>query len=141
METSARNTFSGTVTAVTSSAVQSEVVITTASGNQIVTTITNNSRDRLGIAVGKKATALVKAPFVMLEKAAEPSPTSARNAFAGTVTGTIADEVVTEVNGTLQDGTPVCAVITTASAKKLGVEKGAKFIFFFKAPSPILVMD
>ncbi|MFV0422240.1 TOBE domain-containing protein [Oleidesulfovibrio sp.] len=140
METSARNTFTGTITSVVSSAVQTEVVITTPSGNEVVTTITNNSRDKLGIAVGKKASALVKAPFVMLEKSATPSPTSARNAFPGTVTEVISDEVISEVNGKLEDGTDICAVITTGSAKKLGVEAGKTFVFFFKAPSPIVVM-
>jgi molybdate transport system regulatory protein len=84
-------------------------------------------------------TAIIKAPWVILEKATSPAPSSARNAFPGTVADVISDDVVAEVTGTLDDGTPVCALVTAESLRKLGIGTGDRFIFMFKAMSVILL--
>jgi molybdate transport system regulatory protein len=63
---SARNCIGGTVSAVTTGAVNSEVIITTASGSQIAAIITNHSADHLGLANGKAATAIFKASSVII---------------------------------------------------------------------------
>ncbi|MGE4504524.1 MAG: TOBE domain-containing protein [Desulfovibrionaceae bacterium] len=138
METSARNTFTGKVVAVTTNPVVCEVVLKTDSGNEIVAVITNGSRVKLGIEEGRHITALVKAPFVILEKAETPALTSARNAFLGTITEILSDGVVAEVDGVLRDGTPVCAIVTEGSFQKLGIGVGDNFIYMFKAMSVIL---
>lgn len=65
-QVSARNFISGTVTAVTKGAVNSEVTITAAGGAQIAAIITNESVDRLGLASGKPATAIFKASSVIV---------------------------------------------------------------------------
>jgi molybdate transport system regulatory protein len=139
VETSARNTFAGEIIHVASNPVMCEVTLKTASGNEVVSVITNQSREKLGLAEGRPVTAIVKAPWVILEKATSPAPTSARNAFPGTIADVISDDVVAEVSGTLDDGTPVCALVTTESFRKLGIGKGDKFIFMFKAMSVILI--
>ncbi|WP_027185995.1 TOBE domain-containing protein [Desulfovibrio inopinatus] len=138
METSARNTFHGEVTKVVSNPVMSEVTLRTSAGYEIVAIITNESREKLGLAEGKKASAMVKATWVILEKALIPPQTSARNAFPGVVTNIISDDVVVEVSGKLGDGTPICALITAGSFDKLGIGKGDSFIFMFKAMSVII---
>lgn len=138
METSARNTFHGTVIRVVSNPVLSEVVLKTDSGYEVAAVITNQSREKLGLAEGKPATALVKATWVILDKGAPPLATSPRNAFPGVVTSVISDDVVTEVQGKLADGTPVCALVTAGSFKKLKIGEGDSFVFMFKAMSVIV---
>ena len=66
MKISARNVFEGTVKSVTDGTVYSEVVMEIAPGVEVVATVTKQSKDGLGIAVGKKAHAIIKASNVML---------------------------------------------------------------------------
>ncbi len=138
METSARNTFHGEVVRVSANSVMCEITLKTASGYEVAAVITNPSRERLGLTEGSKATALVKASWVILEKSDAPALTSARNAFPGVITGVKSDGVVAEVTGTLDDGTPVCALVTAGSFDTLGIGKGDTFVFMFKAMSVIV---
>jgi molybdopterin-binding protein len=66
MKLSARNQLSGTVKAVTEGAVMAEVVVTIDGGHEIVSAITAESARRLGLAVGKRVTAVIKSTEVML---------------------------------------------------------------------------
>jgi len=66
MKLSARNILKGTITKVTRGAVNSEVVIRLASGTEIVSIITNESVDNLGLKENKEAYAVIKASSVML---------------------------------------------------------------------------
>jgi len=65
METSARNQLKGTVTSVTIGAVMAEVVVDIG-GAQVVAAITKESAERLGLAKGNAATAIIKATDVMI---------------------------------------------------------------------------
>ncbi len=66
MKTSARNTLEGTVKQITPGAVNTEVVIELPGGQEIVAIITRSSAERLGLAVGKPAYAVIKASSVMV---------------------------------------------------------------------------
>jgi molybdopterin-binding protein len=66
MKISARNVLKGKVKKVTPGAVNSEVVIETASGETIVSVITKESAENLGLAAGKEVYAVVKASNVMV---------------------------------------------------------------------------
>lgn len=66
MKISARNVLKGTVKEVIQGAVNSEVIIQTAGGETIVSVITKESVESLGIKVGKEVYAVVKASNVML---------------------------------------------------------------------------
>jgi molybdopterin-binding protein len=66
MKISARNVMKGTVKSVQKGAVNSEVVIELPGGQQIISIITNNSVDSLGLTEGKEAYAVVKASNVMI---------------------------------------------------------------------------
>lgn len=63
---STRNQLTGTVTEVIKGAVNSEVILTLASGTVITSIITNDSVDNLGLAAGKSATAAFKASSVIV---------------------------------------------------------------------------
>ena len=66
MKISARNVLKGTVKSVTEGAVNDEVVIVLPGGQEIVSVITKNSADSLGLTPGKEAYAVVKASNVMV---------------------------------------------------------------------------
>jgi molybdopterin-binding protein len=66
MQLSARNVLKGTVRQVNPGAVNSEVVIALGDGTEIVSIITKQSAERLGLAVGKQVYAVVKASNVMI---------------------------------------------------------------------------
>jgi molybdopterin-binding protein len=66
MKLSARNALKGTVKQVTHGAVNTEVVIQLPGGVEIVSIITKESAQNLGLAAGKEAYAVIKASNVMV---------------------------------------------------------------------------
>jgi molybdopterin-binding protein len=66
MKLSARNVLKGNVVKVTQGAVNSEVILEVAPGIQVVSIITRQSAETLGIAEGKEAYAIIKASNVMV---------------------------------------------------------------------------
>ena len=68
MELSARNLIPGTVKEVTIGMVNAEVVIEIAPGVEVVSIITKNSVERMGIKAGEQVKAMVKATSVMIAK-------------------------------------------------------------------------
>ena len=138
MKTSARNTFFGSVTSVRKSPLLTEVSLTAQNGFEIVSVITNESFERLGLTEGGQVTALVKAPWVLLAKDESKAKTSARNCFSGKVTGIRGDGVAVEIMGELLDGTPMCALITAESVESLDLKEGDSVWFSFKAFSVII---
>ena len=65
MDTSARNQLKGTVTSVTIGAVMAEVTVDV-NGIEIVAAITKDSAERLSLAQGTSAVAIIKATDVMI---------------------------------------------------------------------------
>ncbi len=66
MKLSARNVLKGKVKNVSPGVVNAEVVIELASGGEIVSVITKNSAEALGLAPGKEVWAVIKASSVMV---------------------------------------------------------------------------
>jgi molybdopterin-binding protein len=66
MKISARNTLPGTIKFIKKGMISSEVVLTLAGGDEVVSIVTNESVDGLGLKVGGKAYAVVKASSVMI---------------------------------------------------------------------------
>lgn len=66
MKVSARNCFKGKVKQIKPGAVNTEVVIATAEGTEIVSMITKESAEKLGLKKGKAVYAAIKASQVML---------------------------------------------------------------------------
>lgn len=142
MKTSARNVFPGRVSQLKRSGILVEVVLTTFSGLEIVAVITDESCRTLGLEEGKTVIATVKAPWVIL---ARPDGgemlTSARNRFPGTIAAVHSSEVASEVQVDLEEGSRVCALVTTESVHGLDLEKGGQIMVLFKAFSVILALE
>jgi molybdopterin-binding protein len=66
MRISARNTLEGTITHIEAGAVNSEVTLRTAAGVEVVSIITRHSVETLGLKVGGKAYAVIKATDVLI---------------------------------------------------------------------------
>jgi molybdate transport system regulatory protein len=66
MRTSARNQFAGVVKELTKGPVSTEVVLEVARGIDVVAVISTKSAEALGIAVGKRGYALIKASSVVV---------------------------------------------------------------------------
>ena len=141
MKTSARNQFHGKVVALRKGAVNDEVDIRIGQGQTIVAVVTHESVETLGLEVGAKAFALVKASSVLIATDLESGRLSARNQLKGKVThhekGAVNDEVVISVGG-VDSALTVAAIVTSASAKTLGLKAGVEAMAFFKASSVIV---
>lgn len=66
MEVSARNALKGIVKQVMPGAVNTEVSLEVAPGVEVVAIITKSSAEKLGLAEGKEAVAIIKATDVMI---------------------------------------------------------------------------
>jgi molybdopterin-binding protein len=66
MKISARNVFKGKIVKLTVGAVNTEVTIEIEGGAQVVSIITKDSAENLGLKLGKKALAVIKASNVMI---------------------------------------------------------------------------
>jgi molybdopterin-binding protein len=66
MRISARNVLKGKVKQVNPGAVNTEVTVELAGGNEIVSVITKASAERLGLTAGKEVYAVIKASNVMI---------------------------------------------------------------------------
>ena len=138
MRSSARNQFFGTVSALRHGAVHDEIELAVDGGHAIVGVVTHDSTQRLGLAVGAKAFALVKASSVVV--AADETGTtllSARNQLPGTVASVQPGAVNAEVEIDA-GGLRVVAIVTQASARGLGLVPGARVLAIFKASSVIV---
>ena len=65
MKINARNVLRGKVRQLRHSVVNTEVIIEMPNGNEIVSMITRESAEKLGLAVGKEVYAVIKASNVM----------------------------------------------------------------------------
>lgn len=141
MKTSARNTFSGTVTAVTKGAVNAEVHLTSKSGVNIVAIITNGSVDALGLQAGKAALALVKASWIILGKELHKIKISTRNVLCGTVDSIHKGAVNSEVSIKLPAGDVLTSIITNGSVQSMELRQGEHICAAFKASSVIIAVE
>ncbi|MDD4880769.1 MAG: TOBE domain-containing protein [Gallionellaceae bacterium] len=138
MKSSARNQFEGKVTSVIAGPVNAEVELTLNSGDRIVSIVTMGSVKELGLHEGNLATALIKAPWVILMTNDAGLKTSARNHLRGSVSRLVKGAVNTEVTMQTSGGLTVNAIITNESAESLGLDIGTPVSAIVKASHVIL---
>ena len=140
-KTSARNHFAGQVTRVNQGPVVSSVELTSLGGFKVVSVVTRDSVERLGIRPGVLATADIKAPWVQVTAGADEPVSSAANRYPAVVRRVLAhpdDPVAAEVVAVLSDGTRLAAVVTKESAERLDLREGSPVWVSFGAFSVIL---
>ncbi|MCB2145202.1 MAG: TOBE domain-containing protein [Deltaproteobacteria bacterium] len=140
-KTSARNSFFGKIETVKQGDIQTQVGLVTMGGYLLTTVITNDSFHRLGLKVGKLITAEVKAPWVLLQKSGKGLKTSADNILNGVVERINRGEINTEYIVRLPDGSEVCSLVTSASARRLALVEGDDVCALFNAHSMVLLSD
>lgn len=133
MPISARNVFSGTVSAFKEGPVQAEVEITTRGGDKVAAIISSRSAASLGLAVGKPATGFIKASGVVLVAGETGLRFSARNQLTGKVSHLSKGGVNTDITIDLAGGSKVHAVVTNGAVDELKLAVGASATALFKA--------
>lgn len=141
VKTSARNQLYGTVSSIVRGTINDEVSLALPGGHTIVSVLTHESTETLGLAQGSAAFALIKASWVVLlveDASGAPPKLSARNQLRGTVQSVKRGAVNAEVSLALEGGTVITAVVTNESVDALGLAEGGTAIAAFKASSVIL---
>ncbi|SEI40137.1 molybdate transport system regulatory protein [Azotobacter beijerinckii] len=138
MKISARNVFSGTVSALKEGAVNAEVDIALSGGDKLAAVVTMESAKSLGLAAGKPVVAVIKAPWVLLMTDGSGYRLSARNILTGTVKTIEAGAVNAEVTLTLAGGTEITSVVTKEAVAELGLKPGGSASAVIKASNVIL---
>ena len=140
-KTSARNRFFGKVTTVERGDIQSLVRLVTPAGHALVAVITNDSVDRLGLTAGRLLTAEVKAPWVVLTRSDGQPASSAENQFHGAITGIRRGRVSSEIAVRIDEGTELCAIVSTAGWRQLGLREHDQVRVLFNCFAVILHAD
>lgn len=140
-KTSARNAFFGKIQVIRKGDIQARVELLTVGGLMISTVITNDSLQRLGLKVGMLITAEVKAPWVMLQRAAGKGDSSADNVFEGRVERILEGEISTEFVVRISDGSEVCAIVTSDSRRRLALAAGEKVRVLFNSFAVVLMSE
>lgn len=136
LQTSARNQWFGTITALDHQQVQQHVDVLLADGETLVkVAITSQSVKRLSLEQGKEVLVLLKAPWVgitldnTLAKRAD-------NQFHGRISHIERGETQCEVLMTLPDGQQLCATVPVAETQDF--TEGADVTAYFNADKVIL---
>jgi len=133
MKTTARNQYTGIVTAVEAGPVSAQTTITLKGGQEIVATMTSVAAKRLKLKKGKEAIALIKASAVVLVTDFAGYLLSARNQLAGTVSRIEKGAVSSLVVLTLPGGSTITASVTNEGVEALALKVGAEATAVFKA--------
>ncbi|MFG6466210.1 TOBE domain-containing protein [Roseateles sp. BYS87W] len=141
MKTTARNQFTGTITAVQAGPATTLVRMALAGGDpDLSISLTTPAAQELGVAVGQEALALVKASEIVLVADFAGYRLSARNQLAGTVSRVERGAVSSLVGVTLPGGTTVTASVTNDAVDGLGLAVGQPATACFKAYAVMLAV-
>jgi len=140
-KTSARNFFFGKVQTLHRGDIQTRVDLTTVEGQRVITVITNDSAERLGLKEGKLISAEVKAPWIVLQKSDREPQSTAENRFEGVVEGINRGKVNTEYVVRISEGTRLCSIVTTDSSRRLDFGIGDRVWALFNCFAVVLHVD
>ena len=129
MQASARNTFLGKITALSSGAVNDDVVVTLEGGQQVVATI------------GRAAYVVLKASNMIILADAAQHKLSTPNQFTGKIRkltrGFVNGEVVLELPG----GAQITAIITLDGVNRLRLEEGSEVTAVINPCNVLVAVD
>lgn len=139
MKLSARNQFPGTVTKINEGAVNGIVTIDVNS-TPVSATISLAAIRKLGLEVGKKAYAVIKATEVMVGLGTH-LPLSARNQFPGKVRSVEKGAVNSIVRMEVLGGLTISATISNNAVEELQLAPGLEALAVVKATSVMVGID
>lgn len=140
LKTTARNQFAGTIAAIDSGPVTTQVTLSLASGQDITATLTSAAAKRLKLKKGREAVALVKSSAVVLVTDFAGYQLSARNQLAGTLSRVEKGATSSLVGLTLPGGAVVTASVTNDAVSALDLRVGQPATAVFKAYSVMLAV-
>jgi molybdate transport system regulatory protein len=140
MKLSARNIWAGQVTTIQTGAINSVVEVALKGKDSIVSVITNNSVERLGLQPGAEVLAIVKASSVLVGRNFHKDQLSAGNILTGTVANIVTGAVNDEVTIQLAGGSTVTAIITREGVQHLELVPGVEACAIIKASSVLLAI-
>ena len=135
MKTTARNQFAGSITAIESGPVTTQVCVQIAGGHEVVATLTSKAAERLKLALGKAAIVMIKSSALVLVTDFGGYALSARNQFAGTLSRVERGAVSSLVVVTLPGGMHLTASVTNDAVDALALEGGEAACAVLKAYS------
>lgn len=140
MKVSSRNAYTGKITSIVSVGLTDEVEIQLESGEKIHSMLTHSNREKLGLAEGKEAVALVKATEILLANEHDDYAFSCRNQFTGKVVKLVRGFVNGEVLIATPGGMEITATVTLEGVNRLKIERGCTVTAMFKATNVILAV-
>ncbi len=140
-KTSARNSFFGKIRNLHRGSIQTMITLTTLTGYHVSAVITNNSLDRLALKKGRLVTAEIKAPWISIQKGNREISSSADNKFKGIIEEINEGKVTTEYIVRISDGTELCAVVSTESARNLALAPNDAVWALFNCFAVVLNVD
>jgi molybdate transport system regulatory protein len=140
MKISARNVWLGNVVGIERGAVNSVVTVALKGRDTIVSVITENSVQRLGLQPGVEVLAIVKAPSVLLALDVDRQKISARNILEGRINRIIPGVVNDEVIIDLDVGNTVTSILTSEGVQRLGLIEGMTISAIIKASDVLLAI-
>lgn len=142
IQTSARNKLAGTIQHIKTGAVNDEITLKLSDDTAIVASISSESTVDLGLCVGKRALAFIKASSVIVGLPGGDTRLSARNQLPGRLVRIVEGAVNTEVSIELHGGQVLAAMLSRDSAISLQLREGLPAYAIFKASSVMLgVLD
>lgn len=132
MQISARNQLSGTITKIDKGVVNAQLHVQLKSGNSLVSIITNNAVESLGLKKGDNITAIFKATSVLLATTDEMQ-ISVQNKFEGTIENIHIGEINAEVVLSIGELDKIVAVVTKESVDSLNMGSGNKVCALIQA--------
>jgi molybdate transport system regulatory protein len=139
MKTSARNFLTGTITAIRTGMTTDEVEIAVGD-DRVCATMSHTDCVELGLTTGMEASALIKAPSVIVVAHPHRLKFPSTNHLHGKVSSITPGAVNTEVVVDLDGGQSVAAIITQSSAEGLGLAVGDVASVIFKASSVFIAL-
>ncbi|QOR62229.1 TOBE domain-containing protein [Sulfurovum sp. ST-21] len=137
MQISARNQIQGRVESLALGAVNANVCLKLKSGKKLVSVITKEAVENLGLEEGESVTAIFKSSTVMLAVPGKME-LSARNSLKGSITRITVDEVNAEVIVDIGYHDVLVAVITVDALKALELKEGSSVIAIIKSSDVML---
>jgi len=139
LTTSARNQFSGRISAISLGEVFADVRIRLDAGNELVAVVTLQSVDKMELKEGKEVYALFKAGAVVLTTAQDPV-ISFENRLCGKIGSVQKGLVYTEISVRLMGEKTIVSVVNNQVAEQMGLVPGLQVCALFNAANVILAL-